>query len=83
LFVPDATDAAQALSLRRAQRGANVVLVEPFDSMVFQRVTQKEGLVYAAPSQVVADLLTGTARAPEQAVALLDALEANDRAWSQ
>jgi hypothetical protein len=83
LFVPDATDAADALSLRRAQRGANVVLTEPFDSMVFQRSTQKERLVYAAPSQVVADLLTGAARAPEQADALLDALAANDRAWSQ
>lgn len=39
--------------------------------------------MYAAPSQVVADLLTGMARAPEQADALLDALTANDKAWSK
>jgi hypothetical protein len=83
LFVPDATTAADALSLRGAPRGANVVLVEPFDSVVFRRTTQQEGLVYAAPSQVVADLLTGTARGPEQADALLDALAANDRAWAR
>lgn len=83
VFVPDATDASEASSLRPAQRGANVVLVEPFDPVVFQRTTKRKSLVYAAPSQVVADLLTGPSRAPEQAAALLDALAATDAGWSQ
>lgn len=83
IFVPDATEAAEALSLRQVQRGANVVLVEPFDAVVFRRLKRASGLAYAAPSQVVADLLTGPSRAPEQATALLDALAKQDQAWSQ
>jgi hypothetical protein len=83
VFVPDATEAAEALSLRQVRRGANVVLVEPFDAVVFRRLKRASGLAYAAPSQVVADLLTGPSRAPEQATALLDALAKQDQAWSQ
>ena len=83
VFVPDATMVAAALGLRPADRGANVVLVEPFDAVVFRGAVVKDGLTYAAASQVVADLLTGMGRAPEEAAALIDALADQDDGWTR
>ena len=82
VFVPDATAAAAALRVRPVDRGANVVLVEPFDAVVFRGAVVKDGLTYAAASQVVADLLTGTGRAPEEGAALIDALADQDVGWT-
>ena len=83
VFVPDATAAAAALGVRPVDRGANVVLVEPFDAVVFRGAGVKDGLTYAAASQVVADLLTGTGRAPEEGAALIDALADQDDGWTR
>ncbi len=81
IYVPDANTAAATLQLRPVNRGANVVLVEPFDSVVYRGAKVKDRLTYAAPSQVVADLLTGPGRAPEEGVSLLEALAAKDEGW--
>ena len=83
VFVPNAVTASEVLSLRRAERGANVVLVEPFDAVVFRRTTKRARLTYAASSQVVADLLTGPGRAPEEAINLIESLAETDEAWSR
>lgn len=83
IFVPDATAAAAALGLRPVDRGANVVLVEPFDPVVFRDAVVKDRLTYAAASQVVADLLTGTGRAPAEGAALIDALAEQDDGWKR
>ena len=83
VFVPDATSAAAALGVRPVDRGANVVLVEPFDAVVFRGAVVKDRLTYAAASQVVADLLTGTGRAPEEGAALIDALADQDDGWTR
>ena len=83
VFVPDASAAAAALGMRPADRGANVVLIEPFDSVVFRGASTKNGLAYAASSQVVADLLTGPGRAPEEGAALLDVLAEQDVGWTR
>lgn len=83
VFVPNAVNASDALLLRPAERGANVVLVEPFDDVVFRRPTKRNRLTYAAASQVVADLLTGPGRAPEEAKALIETLAKSDEAWSR
>lgn len=82
VFVPNAVTASEALSLRPAPRGANVVLVEPFDAVVFRRTTKRNRLSYAAASQVIADLLTGPGRAPAEATALIETLAKTDEAWS-
>jgi len=81
IYVPDAGVAAEALQLRPVDRGANVVLVEAFDSVVYRRAQVKKGLTFAAPSQVVVDLLTGPGRAPEEGASLIEALAAKDEGW--
>jgi hypothetical protein len=81
IYVPDASVAAKTLQLRPVDRGANVVLVEPFDSLVYRGAKVKARLTYAAPSQVVVDLLTGPGRAPEEGASLIEVLAANDEGW--
>lgn len=83
VFVPDASAAASQLKLRSVDRGANVVLVEPFDEVVYRAAAMKGGLTYAVPSQVVADLLTGPGRAPEEGVSLIEALAKLDNGWTR
>lgn len=78
IYVPDATAAAGTLGLRAVDRGANVVLVEPFDAVVYRGAKVKHRLTYAAPSQVVVDLLTGPGRAPEEGASLIEALASMD-----
>jgi len=51
--------------------GANLLLVEPFDSFPFDGAWTLAGFTYAAASQIVADLLGSPAPAPDQAALLL------------
>lgn len=81
LYVPDANAAAEYLKLRPVDRGANLVLVEPFDSVVYRGAKVKDRLTYVAPSQVVVDLLTGPGRAPEEGASLIEALATKDEGW--
>jgi hypothetical protein len=83
IYVPDIGAAAKALQLRPADRGANVVLVEPFDAVAYRGAQVKEGLRYATSSQVVVDLLTGPGRAPEEGASLIEALAARDDGWTR
>lgn len=83
VFVPDASAAADQLTLRPVDRGANVVLVEPFDDVVYRAAAIRDRLTYAAPSQVVADLLTGPGRAPEEGASLIEALAKLDSGWTR
>jgi len=64
-------------------RGANVVLVEPFDAVVYRGSKLKDRLTYAAASQVVVDLLTGPGRAPEEGESLIQALASKDEGWTR
>jgi hypothetical protein len=72
---------ADALDLLSADDGANVVLLSPFDRVVWDRTTTDEGLTYAAPSQVAVDCLTGTGRMPSEGEALLTWMSENESAW--
>jgi hypothetical protein len=60
-----------------------VVLVEPFDDVVYRGSQVQDRLTYAAPSQVVVDLLTGPGRAPEEGASLLAVLASKDQGWSR
>lgn len=60
------------LDLLPADEGANVMLLRPFDSVVFDRGRIEEGLRYSAPSQVAVDCLGGNGRMPAEGEALLD-----------
>ena len=81
IYVKEANVAADALDLREADAGANTMLVEPFDRVVFDRTTKRTGIVCAALPQVAVDLLTGPGRGPEEAEALIKWMAENVDAW--
>lgn len=80
-YVDDPERAADFLEVRPADAGANVLLVQPFDGVVFDRVRNEDGLVKVAPSQCAVDLLTGGGRGPAEAEALLNWMASNEDAW--
>lgn len=72
---------ATTLELLPADRGANVVLLEPYDPVVWRRTAVADGVTYAADSQAVVDCLTGMGRMPAEGQALLDWMLANESVW--
>jgi hypothetical protein len=82
LYCAHVSEVAATLGLLPADDGGNVVLLRPFDPVVWERATESEGLTYAAPSQVVVDCLTGTGRMPAEGEALLAWMAANEPSWS-
>jgi hypothetical protein len=81
VFLEDLLSAQGTLDLRPTESGANVLLAEPFDRVAFERTWRREDLVYAALSQVAADLLTSPGRAPAEADALIQWMQENEDAW--
>lgn len=82
LYVRAIDEAADALGLRATDSGANVALATgKYDDVVFGRSELIDGVRMAAPSQTAVDLLTGPGRNPGEAVALMDWMERNERAW--
>jgi hypothetical protein len=74
-------DAADGLGLRPAQRGANVMLLDPRDENVFEGVVRHNRVSYAAPSQTAADLLTSPGRGPAEGEGLLTWMQENEHKW--
>lgn len=81
LYVTDAVEAAENLGLRETDAGANVLLLEPFDPVVFDRTVERDGLRCVAASQLAVDLLTGPGREPSQGEEMLAWMEQNENAW--
>ena len=81
VFVPDREKAAKEWGLRNVDKGANVLLAEPFDPVVFDRTTTDDGVRYAALSQVAADLLTSPGRGPEEGEALMRWMREHELEW--
>jgi hypothetical protein len=81
VYVTDARAAAEQLGLRTVDSGANVLLIEAKDDGVFERAEVKEGVSYAAPSQVAADLLTSPGRGPAEGEELISWMLAHEEAW--
>jgi hypothetical protein len=81
IYVKHVPDAAQIVGLREADSGANVRLIAPRDSFVFERTVVQDGLVYAAPSQVAADLLSSAGRGPAEGEALIEWMKIHEEAW--
>lgn len=72
---------AAQLSLIPADEGANVVLLRPFDDVVWARSVEMEGVSYVAPSQTAIDCLTGNGRMPSEGEALIGWMLDNEPAW--
>ena len=69
------------LDLRPAEAGINVMLLLPFDPVVYDHTWSHQEVVAASPCQVVADLLRSSGRGPEEAAALLDSMEKEEHVW--
>jgi hypothetical protein len=80
-YLDDPEQAAADLDLRSVESGANIILLEPFDSVIWQRTRREGDLVYVAVTQCAVDLLTGAGREPSEAQALLRWMENNEDAW--
>lgn len=80
-YANDPTGAAKTLDLRQTDSSANVLLLEPFDKVVWERTRSEAGLAYVAVSQCVVDLLTGTGREPSQGESVLTWMAENEDAW--
>jgi hypothetical protein len=81
LYVRDIREAASRLDLRAVESGGNVALAAGDYDVVFERAEVSDQVQFAALSQIAVDLLTGPGRNPSEAVALLDWMERNERAW--
>ena len=79
MYVRDLYDAVAELELLPAKDGANVQLIRPKDSEIIESAERADdGLIYASPTQVIADLLTGPGRSPSEAEALLEWMMGQD-----
>lgn len=83
VYADDPEEAADALGLRPAERGANALLLSPFDEVVYERAWDRDGLVFCAPSQLTVDLLTGLGRSPAEGEELVRWMEENEGAWRE
>ena len=81
IYAGDPSDAMKRLGLRPADTGANVVIGQPFDPVVFDRTECDAGVTYARVTQVAADLMTGPGRGPAEGEGLIEWMESNEEAW--
>ena len=81
LYVRSLDESINSLGLRPAETGANVLLGQPFDSVVFDRTERAEGITYANITQVAEDLMTGPGRSPAEAEALLEWMRFKEERW--
>ena len=81
LFVDDVDRVSRALDVRESDEGANLLIAEPFDVVVYERTATVDGLRIVAPSQAAADLLTGSGRMPSEGEELIDWMKGNERVW--
>jgi hypothetical protein len=81
LYVDNLPEAAAALDCRPTDAGANVILLEPYDNVVYARAIERSGLRMVNPTQLAVDLLTGPGRAPSEGEELLAWMKDNVDAW--
>ena len=79
VYVEDPERVATSLKLSPTDAGANVMLLAPFDSVVFDRTWKDDSTTFVAPSQAAVDLLTSPGRAPAEAEASLEWMASGGR----
>jgi hypothetical protein len=80
-YCDDIPSARDAHGLLPSDRGANLILLQPFNPVVFDRTSTLGLITYAAPSQVAVDCLTGNGRMPSEGEALIDWMVQNEAEW--
>jgi hypothetical protein len=82
IYTTEVHRAAQLWGLRPADAGANVMLAEPDNDVVFTRtLVTPSHLTIAAPTQVAVDLMTGPGRSPSEAEELIEWMTQNEASW--
>lgn len=81
LYTDQPAQLAEELGLVAQKSPATVLLAAPYDPVVFERTRMIEGLCFAAPSQVVVDLMTGSDREPQLAESVMQWMEENVNVW--
>lgn len=81
VYVDRLKDAAELLDLRKTDAGANVILLEPYEPVVYARSMERSGLTIVNPTQLAVDLLTAPGRAPSEGEELLAWMKDNTDAW--
>ena len=64
-----------------ATRGANVVVAEAYDRIVFERTVSSGVETYASTAQIALDCLTGNGRMPAEGEAVVAWMRKNQRRW--
>lgn len=83
VYTEDPIDLMDRLGLKIVERGMNVLVMRPYDNIVHAKSRLVDGLEYAPPAQVIADLLTGPGRSSEEAEQLMAALESREPGWKR
>ena len=81
IYTDDPERLAKLARLLPTDTGANVVLAQPFDPIVFDRIRTDGSYPRVSVPQTAIDLLTGSARMPEEGEALLGWMERNEGRW--
>lgn len=81
IYAEDVDRLARAGRLLPATRGSNVVLLEPYDPIVFERITTSDGAPTVSVAQTALDCLRGNARMPAEGEALLAWMRKNEQRW--
>ena len=72
---------SSGLDLLPAETGADVVLIQPDNDVVFERVSREGGIAWAAPSQVAIDCMAGSGRMPSEGEALISWMLEEESRW--
>ena len=81
LYTNDIDGTAKALGLKPTAKDADVVLMSPFDPVVWDRRMKAGGLSYVAISQRAIDCLTGIGQMPEEGEALVEWMLEHEKSW--
>ncbi len=81
IFTDDVERLVGAGRLLPATRGANVILLEPYDPIVFDRTATAGGIPNVSVAQAALDCLRGNARMPAEGDALVAWMRRNEARW--
>lgn len=81
LYTPVADALAAELGLLPTDAGADSVLIQPENDVVFTGCEREGGIAWATPSQVVVDCLSGSGRMPSEGEAVLEWMREDERRW--
>lgn len=81
VYAEDPERVAKAGRLFPADRGTNIILLEPYDPIVFERTWVADDVPFVSVAQVAIDDMTGNGRMPSEGEALLAWMSRNLDRW--